>query len=142
MKCSKDTDGAQKEDVLNALGRIRSNRRLRKIIEHRAEKVLAHFGDGKLKDLEKMIRLAVECRNYYTHGSGNTRSRDANFADHGFVCLLTELLEFIYAASELLECGWDTSTSALDSWHPIGGFVTNYDFKRTVASEPEREESV
>ena len=62
MKRSKYTDDAQRQDVLNALGLIRRNKRLRKVIEHRAKKVLSHFGDEKLKDLQKMIRLAVECR--------------------------------------------------------------------------------
>ena len=130
VKRSKYTDDAQRQDVLNALGLIRRNKRLRKVIEHRAKKVLSHFGDEKLKDLQEMIRLAVECRNYYTHGTGN-----ANFTNYATVRFLTEVLEFIYAASELLECGWDTSTSALDSWHPIGGFVTNYERKRAVTSE-------
>ena len=128
--------GAQREDILNALGRIRANKRLRDIVEHRGEVVLAHFGGDRLKDLEDVIRLAVECRNYYTHGStrgADDRNADEiDYADFAVVRFLTETLEFIYSASELLVCGWDPATSASDDWHPLGGYVKFYDYKRSV----------
>ncbi len=124
--------GAQREDVLNALGRIRKNKRLRDIVEHRAEIVLNHFGADRLKQLKEVIGLAVKCRNYYTHGPDDQDSADVNYADFGVVYFLTETLEFIYGASELLSCGWNPSHSVRDEWHPLGGYVRFYDNKRSV----------
>ena len=76
--------GAQRDDVLDALGRIRSDKRLRHIVEHRAEIVLDHFCGDRLKQLKKVIGLAVKCRNYYTHGPGDQRDPgDVDYADFG-----------------------------------------------------------
>ena len=125
---------ARRQDVLNVLGRIRANKRLRDIVEHRAAVVLNHYGGDKLKDLDKLIRLAVQCRNYYTHGGDDPNIGDVDFADFGVVLFLTRTLEFIYGASELLLCGWDAATSLAAEWHPIGGYVKDYD--RTCSLVP------
>lgn len=122
----------QREDVLNALGRIRSNKRLRDIVEFRAVVVVNHFGEDKLKNLNKIIRLAVLCRNYYTHGGDEGRAGNVDFADLNVVFFLTRTLEFVYGASELLLCGWDPAKSVRDEWHPLGGYVKSYDFNRSV----------
>ena len=121
-----------RKDVLNALGRIRTNRRLRDIVEHRAEAVLAHFGADKLQQLDALIRLAVKCRNYYTHGPSDQNADVVDCADFEVVFFLTETLEFIYGASELLLCGWDSSKSVRDERHPLGGYVESYDAKRSM----------
>ena len=121
--------GAQRDDVLNALGLIRRNKRLRHIVEHRAEIVLNRFGGERLRHLERVIGLAVKCRNYYTHGPGDPDPGDVDFADFKVVIFLTETLEFIYGASELLLCGWDPNKSVGDEWHPLGGYVESYDTK-------------
>ena len=123
--------GAQREDVLNALGRIRRNIRLRDIVEHRAEIVLNHFGGDRLKQLKNVIGLAVKCRNYYTHGLGDQDPGDIDYADFEVILFLTETLEFIYGASELLLCGWDPARSMRDESHPLGGYVKSYDAKRS-----------
>ena len=124
--------GTRREDVLNSLGRIRANKPLREIVEHRAAVVWDYFGGGKLENLEGMIRLAVQCRNYYTHGGDERSAGAVDFGDFDVVHFLTETLEFIYSASELLECGWDAATSVADEWHPIGGYVKSYDRNRSV----------
>lgn len=129
------TDGSRKNDVLNELGRIRTNKRLRDIVEHRAAVVLEHFGRDKLQDLEKFIRLAVQCRNHYTHGGAALKKNDVNFGDFAVVVFLTRTLEFVYGASELLRCGWDPTTSLADEWHPIGGYVKDYNRRRTVVPD-------
>ena len=123
--------GAVREDVLNGLGRIRSNRRLRDIVEHRADVVLAHYGADKLQQLKDVIRLAVKCRNYYTHGPDDQDAGDVDYADFEVIFFLTETLEFIYGASELLLCGWDSRKSVRDEWHPLGGYVKSYDTRRS-----------
>ena len=124
--------GALREDVLNALGRIRANRRLRDIVEHRADVVLDHYGTDKLQQLKDVIRLAVKCRNYYTHGLGDQDAGDIDFADLKVVFFLAETLEFIYGVSELRLCGWDSGKSVTDEWHPLGGYVNSYDARRST----------
>ena len=44
----------------------------------------------------------------------------------------TETLEFIYGASELLLCGWDSGKSIWDERHPLGGYVNSYDDRRSM----------
>lgn len=104
---------------------------LRQIVEHRAEIVLNHFGGNRLKQLKKVIGLAVKCRNYYTHGPGDRDPGNMDYADFEVVFFLTETLEFIYGASELLLCGWDPARSMRDEGHPLGGYVKSYDSKRS-----------
>ena len=128
--------GARREDVLNSLGRIRANKPLRDIVEHRAAVVLDHFGRDKLENLEGIIRLAVQCRNFYTHGGDEKNPVAVDFGDIDVVYFLTETLEFIYGASELLECRWDAATSLADELHPIGGYVKSYDHYRSALPFP------
>ena len=129
--------GAQREDVLNALGLIRRNKRLRHIVEHRAEIVLNRFGQDKLRQLEKVIGLAVKCRHYYTHGPGDSDPGDVDYVDVKVVHFLTETLEFIYGVSELLLCGWDPSKSVIYEWHPLTGYVESHNAKCRIVLSPE-----
>ena len=76
--------------------------------------------------------MAVLCRNHYTHGPRDRDRGEVDFSDFAVVYFLTRTLEFIYGASELLLCGWDTNTSAADAWHPLGGFVKSYDYSRAI----------
>lgn len=124
--------GAQRDDVLSALGFIRRNKRLRNIVEHRAAIVLEHFDRDRLKQLKKVIGLAVKCRNYYTHGPGDQEFGDVDYADLEVVVFLTKTLEFIYGTSELLICGWNPARSVRDEWHPIGGYIEYYDATRST----------
>ncbi|MDE0156015.1 MAG: hypothetical protein OXI88_00555 [Gammaproteobacteria bacterium] len=128
--------GMQRDDVLSALGLIRHSRRLRHIVEHRAEFVLKHYGVDVLQNLKDLIRLAVKCRNYYTHGPRDKDTDNVKYTDVEVVFFLTETLEFIYSASELLLCGWDLSKSANDEWHPFGEYIKSYDAKRSRVLGP------
>lgn len=132
IKRTKSLAKHDKADILSALSRIRANKPLRDIVKHRAAEVLSHFSEEELKDLEKVIRLAVKCRNHYTHGPETENKDNVDFSDFGVVLFLTRSLEFIYCASELLLCGWDSKTSAADAWHPIEGYVKYYDQNRAV----------
>ena len=112
--------------------RRRVKRRLRDIVEHRAKVVLDHYGADTLQQLKDVIRLAVMCRNYYTHGPRHRDAGDVDFADPKVVFFLAKTLEFIYGASELRLCGWDSHKSVTYDWHPLGGYVTSYDAKRSM----------
>ncbi len=123
--------GAKRDDVLNALGLIRKTRRLRHIVEHRAEIVLNRFGGHGLAQLTEVIGLAVKCRNYYTHGPGDLNPNNVDYTDVELLLFLTDTLEFIYGASELLICGWDPAKSVTSEWHLIGSYVGAYDDRRS-----------
>ena len=124
--------GAQRDDVLSGLGLIRRNKRLRHIVEYRAEIVPNHFGKDRLKHLKRIIGFAVKCRNFYTHGPGVQDMDGIDYADFEVVLFLTETLEFVYGASELLLCGWHPARSARDDWHPLHGYIKSYDDKRLI----------
>jgi hypothetical protein len=114
----------ERDSVLNALGRIGKSTLKRKV-HHRAQFIMNAIGD-KLPDLAMVADEAVNCRNYYVHG-GFAR---LNYPEHFDVsAFLTETLEFIFAASELIEAGWD-----IRSWkeshsgitNPLGRYIINY----------------
>jgi hypothetical protein len=70
----------------------------------RAALLRGHF---ILDDLDKVVRQAILCRNYFVHGPGDKRF---NFqAIEPFMSFLTQTLEFIFATAELIECGWAAS---------------------------------
>ena len=109
--------------VLNQLGRIGSYVSLRLIVEARASIVLNSTKMVSLPNLDNVIRNAIRCRNYYTHGGSSTR-----FSDPSVVLFLIETLQFIYGTGELLECGWD-----IDDWietsrmeHPFSIYAKSY----------------
>ena len=118
-------------DLLPDEDKPETAKRLRQIVEHRAKVVLSCFGGHRLTQLEKVIELAVKCRNYYTHGPRDQNPGDVDYTDFEVVLFLTETLEFIYGASELLLCGWDPAKSVRDEWHLLGGYVNAYDSKRS-----------
>ena len=122
----------ERDEVLTALGYVKANKSLGDVVKHRARTVTDHFGQDKLKNLDDDIRLAVRCRNHYTHGPRSRDTGGVDFSDFEVVHFLTRTLEFIYGASELLLCGWDTNTSTADVWHPLGGFVKSYDRSRAI----------
>ena len=92
--------------------------------------MLDKFGREGLKRLGDVIRLAVKCRNHYTHGPDERDHVD--FSNLDIVFFLAQTLEFIYGASELLICGWDPDKSRKDEWHPLGGYIRYYDSRRSM----------
>ena len=123
---------AQRDEVLSGLGRINAGAPLRSVVQHRAQVVLEHFGHDQLQGLGEVIRQAVFCRNHYTHGPYEGSERRLDFSDVDVVFFLTDTLEFIYAASELLLCGWNQARSLSYDWHPLGGYVKGYDRRRSL----------
>ena len=68
----------------------------------------------------------MACRNFYVHGT----STKADYARHVDAAIhLTDALEFVFGASDLIDAGWDMKTwlkrgSTLS--HPFARFVFNY----------------
>ena len=101
VPCSDDRDGA-----IQALHRIGSLTLLKKVLT-RANILRGHFQMG---DLDKILKQAILFRNYFVHGPSDTRFKYEVVEPHRI--FLTETLEFVFAAAELIECGWEGR-----SWH-------------------------
>jgi ApeA N-terminal domain 1 len=114
----------ERDSVLNTLGRIGKST-LKQKVRHRAQLVIDAIGES-LPDLVLAADEAVNCRNYYVHGGDARFNYQENFDVFVF---LTETLEFIFAASELVECGWDIRAwkrSRSGITNPVGRYLINY----------------
>ncbi|WP_419857814.1 HEPN domain-containing protein [Candidatus Palauibacter irciniicola] len=127
-----DLDTEEREEVLSGIGRIRAHVGLRDIIERRANVVLEHAGEERLPNIQDVVRAAVICRNYYTHG---TEVAGIDCTDMSVVMFLTRTLEVIYGVSELIQCGWD-----VEKWfdkpgmsHPFEKYMNSYRRHLTMA---------
>jgi hypothetical protein len=90
-----------RDGVIMALQRVGAPS-LRKKILLRAAVVKSRF---KLENLDDVLRLAVLSRNFFVHGGGD---RSFDYATvKPYTAFLTETLEFVFAAAELIDCGWD-----------------------------------
>jgi hypothetical protein len=94
-------------------------------VRYRAQKLIDVASEWA-PELFQVTDDAVDCRNYYVHGTEPRFDYDRNF---DLVTFFTDTLEFVFAASDLVEAGWD-----LKSWmtrgttmsHPFGRYHVNY----------------
>lgn len=111
--------------ALSALGRM-GQPSLPKKVAHRVSIVEAQLG-SRFPDLHFVASTAVKCRNFYVHGSAG----DVDFVRvEPLVSFLTDALEFIFAASDLIDAGWDATrwNSEPKGWgHSFARFRSNYD---------------
>jgi hypothetical protein len=114
----------ERDSVLSALGRVgKSN--LKQKIRFRAQRLVDAMGD-RFPDLLRVTDEAVNCRNHYVHGTEPCFNYNENFSA---VVFLTETLEFVFAASDLIEAGWDAKVWAegLTSMsHRFAAYRVNY----------------
>ncbi len=118
----------ERDSVLGALGRFgRSS--LKHKVRFRAQKLIdvaTEWAPEFFPEFFEVTDHAVNCRNYYVHGAEPHFDYDRNF---DLVTFFTDTLEFVFAASDLVEAGWD-----LKSWmkratamsHPFGRYCVNY----------------
>jgi hypothetical protein len=114
----------ERDSVLSALGRIGKSA-LKHKIRYRGKFLVDKVGD-RFPNLFTVTDEAVNCRNHYVHGSEPTFDY-GNEVDS--VIFFTDTLEFVFAASDLIEAGWDirawteipTSMS-----HPFGRYRVTY----------------
>lgn len=105
----------ERESVLNALGRI-GRPSLRSKVRHRGEIVSGALRQP-LAHLDLVIDEAVRCRNHYVHGSAG----GFDYAKHGSTfTFLAGALEFLFAASDLIDAGWDIA-----GWRSRGGVLAH-----------------
>ena len=114
-----------RDSILNALARV-GKPTLKQKIKARSKFLTEKIGD-ELPDLHKVTSEAVNCRNYYVHGNDNPKINYNNNSD--VVCFLTDTLEFVFAASDLVEAGWDIegfSKTGSHMNHPLGRYLCGY----------------
>lgn len=117
------SNSLEQQSVLSALGRV-GQFSLKQKIRHRGMSLVEKLGDN-LPDLFIVTDEAVNCRNYYVHGS---RSRIDYGEKPDIMAFLTETLEFVFAASDLIESGWNIKAwyDNMAGHHPFGWYLRNY----------------
>lgn len=129
-------DSYERSSVLNALGRL-GMASLRHKTRHRGQYVEDATGE-RFPSLALVLDEAINCRNHYVHGSSTKIDYSENF---DMVTFFTDTLEFVFAASELIEFGWNIRAfmeKGTTMSHPFGAYRVNYDerlkkFKALVA---------
>lgn len=117
--------GIERDSVIGALKRMGKLSLPKKVLHRTAivEKQLGH----RMPDLQLVAKTAVKCRNYFVHGG----SDDFDFpAVEPLTAFLTDALEFIFAASDLIEAGWNAAAwnDDLHGWgHSFARFRSEYD---------------
>lgn len=132
-------DSPEKNSILGALGRI-GKHNLKTKIKNRA-KILTEKLPQKFPDIETVIDEAVNCRNYYVHGTSQGKLTPENRSEFG--PFFIDTLEFIFGASDLIEAGWN-----INRWveqgscltHPYGLYLYGYNqrieaFKYAITKE-------
>jgi hypothetical protein len=118
------TASYERNSVLGALGRI-GKATLKHKTRHRCQIIMDAFG-GRPAELPFVLDAAVDCRNHYVHG---TPSRIDYSKDSDVIVFLTNTLEFVFGASELVEAGWDIERFASrgsTGTHPFGSYLVSY----------------
>jgi hypothetical protein len=125
----KHAPGIDRNSALSALGRL-GQPSLPKKVAHRVSIVESKLG-GRFPDLRFVANVAVQCRNFFVHGS----SGDIEFPTvEPFVPFLTDALEFIFAASDFIDAGWDAhrwNSQGLGWGHNFSRFRSDYDMALT-----------
>ena len=117
-------DSFARQSMLSALGRI-GIASLRDRVYHRADKIISVAGDN-FPDLYLPCNHAVLARNHYVHGSDASFNYQDNFIEFMFI---TNTLEFVFAASDLIDMGWDLKgwmSEGTTMSHEFGTYVANY----------------
>ncbi len=118
------SESPERDSVLGALGRI-GKANLKQKIRHRARRIIEAIGE-RFPELSTVTDEAVNCRNYYVHGSEPRFDYSGNL---GTVNFFTDTLEFVFAASDLIEAGWDVkswSNVGTTMSHPFARFRVSY----------------
>ncbi len=114
----------ERDSVLGALGRV-GKASLKHKVRRRAE-VITSRAAQRFPSLHDVLDEAVNCRNHFVHGSP---TRIDYGARSDLVPFLTRSLEFVFAAADLVECGWDLRRFLAEGTtgsHPLGDYKAHY----------------
>jgi len=114
----------ERDSVLSVLGRL-GKATLKKKARSRAKLITDRIGN-LFPELDMVVDQAIDCRNYYVHGSVAKIDYSKHFDQVQF---FTDTLEFVFAASDLLQSGWEITAwarkhSSLS--HPFAQYRINY----------------
>uniref|UniRef100_UPI00405742A5 HEPN domain-containing protein n=1 Tax=Candidatus Electronema sp. TaxID=2698783 RepID=UPI00405742A5 len=115
----------ERDSILNALGRI-GKPSLKRKIRYRAKLITDLVGEH-FPEIELVLDQAVDCRNYYVHG---TETKIDYSKNTGQIVFFTDTLEFVFAVSDLIESGWNI-TAWMNNYpacssHPFGRYIYSY----------------
>lgn len=114
----------ERDSVLSALGRV-GKASLKHKVRARAELVSTR-ASSVFPNLHDVLDEAVNCRNHFVHGSP---SRIDYGTRSDLVPFLARSLEFVFAAADLIECGWDLRrflAQGTTGSHPFGSYKAYY----------------
>jgi hypothetical protein len=94
-------DSPERSSALGALGRLGTPFLVKKVLHRLA--IIEPILGSRFPELGWVVTIAVKCRNVFVHG--NSKDFDIEKVA-SFVPFLTETLEFIFGASDLVESGW------------------------------------
>lgn len=95
-------NGVDRNSALNALGRL-GKPSLPKKVAHRVSITESALG-AIFPDLQIPAMVAVKCRNFFVHGSSD--GIDYSKVEP-LLPFLTDTLEFVFAASDFIDAGWN-----------------------------------
>jgi hypothetical protein len=111
--------GIDRNSALSALGRL-GQPSLPKKVAYRASIIESKLA-GLFPDLQFVASVAIKCRNFFVHGS----SSDIDYQKvEPLMPFLADALEFIFAASDFIDAGWDAQR-----WSS-GGYGWGHSFTR------------
>jgi hypothetical protein len=114
----------ERDSILGALGRLGKST-LKQKVRHQAQRLITAIGE-RLPDFLTVTDEAVNCRSYYVHGGDPRFDYSGNF---NAVVFFIDTLEFVFAASDLIESGWNVrawSEIPTCMSHPFGRYRVNY----------------
>ena len=119
--------GVDRNSALSALGRL-GKPSLPKKVAHRVAIIDSKLGE-LFPELQFVTSIAVRCRNFFVHGS----STDFDYQKiEPFVPFLTDALEFVFVASDLIDAGWNAQrrkASLHGRGHSFARFRAVYDMQ-------------
>lgn len=118
-----------KQSLFQSIGYL-TRKSLKDRVQERLDIIRPHLIGHKIntEDLEFIVNIAIKSRNYYVHGSEYKKLPPSKLFE--FQSLFIDTLEYIYALSELLECGWKINDAPIwTSQHRIRGCEQQIDFE-------------
>ena len=100
--------GEKRDSILGYLGRVKKPS-LKEKIRHRSQVISSRIGES-IPSIDEVTDAAVDLRNIYVHGSTSSAARKDKLQES--IGFLTDTLEFVFCASDLVESGWK-----IESWH-------------------------
>lgn len=113
----------ERDSILGALARV-GKPTLRHKVSSRAKLITEVVGD-RFPDLNLVIKHSIACRNYFVHGSEGK----IDYSTHSSqIIFFTDTLEFIFAASDLLQSGWNIAhwITRHSNAHPFSRYCFSY----------------